>query len=133
MKGTVSDRTLIVYTKDICVFKEFLGVEGINTKLRLLPIDRFRSFGDKHVADGCSPTTVNNRLGILSISLRAANGEGLISSNPADIKALTKVQPGRKPFTRDEVQRMLSCATGDMFRLPSVSFYPALLRMERVV
>ena len=65
MKGTVSDRTLIVYTKDICVFKEFLGVEGINTKLRLLQKDTFRSFRDKLVADGRSPTTVNNRLGIL--------------------------------------------------------------------
>jgi integrase len=85
--------------------------------LRLIDRDVFVTHRDRLLAEGCSPNTVNHAFKTLIEIFGAAHQNGLLESNPASVKSLKGEKPGRKPFTREQVQALLSAASGDMFGL----------------
>jgi integrase len=115
-RGTIAPKTFERYAQVIRDFKESLGRQATG-RLRLIGRDAFLSHRDRLLSLGCSPSTVNHAFKTLSELFGAAHREGLLTSNPADIKTLKADKAERKPFTWDQIQALLSAAEGDMVGL----------------
>lgn len=112
MEGTVAGSTMSFYKGAAGAFVAFVGagrtIDGIGQE----DVVRWRA----SEAERVSVATANNRLKAVRALLEAAVREGHLRANPAGaIKGLRKVKAPRKrrPFSREEIGRLLAVADGD--------------------
>jgi integrase len=112
--GTISESTKAAYSaaaRDLC---RFLGDRADGELLYLGKAD-IGAFRDD-VASSRTATTANNRLKILRIALQQAWRDGVVDENPAAKVSLLKCrndESSRRPFTSDELRRLIRLAEGD--------------------
>jgi integrase len=112
IEGTVAGSTMSFYRGAAGAFVAFVGperkIDGIGQK----DVVRWRA----SEAERVSVSTANNRLKAVRALLEAAVRDGHLRANPAGgIKALRKGKVARKrrPFSREEIRKVLAVADGD--------------------
>lgn len=78
-----------------------------------------------HIAETRSAATANQRIKILRVAFEDARRDGFISENPAkDAGTLKRAKArSRRPFTTDEIRRILSAADDEMRSLVLFGLY----------
>ena len=112
MEGTVAGSTMSFYKGAAGAFVAFVGAERTIDGIGQEDVVRWRA----SEAERVSVATANNRLKAVRALLEAAVREGHLRDNPAGaIKGLRKVKAPRKrrPFSREEIGRLLTVADGD--------------------
>jgi integrase len=115
-QGTVKEKTFARYTQVVRDLKQSLG-PIVSRRLRLIPKDALLAHRDRLLKEGCSPSTVNHAFKTLITLFADAIKAGLLSSNPANIKALKAQKAARIPFTPEQIECLLTTAKGDMIGL----------------
>jgi integrase len=119
----VSSATLVFYKNALSKFTTFLG-EKANDDMTAITSDditRFRNAESKTL----SPKTVNHDLKCLKMVFKAARRERVISDDPSEfVNTTKKAQPSsRRPFTTDELQKVLSAANEEWQSLIRFGLY----------
>lgn len=112
MEGTVAGSTMSFYRGAAGAFVAFVGADRPIDGIGQEDVVRWRASEAERVA----VATANNRLKAVRALLEAAVRDGHLRANPAGaIKGLRKVKAARKrrPFSREEIGRLLAVADGD--------------------
>ena len=115
-KGEIAESTLGAYKRSIASFLEWLGdrandeIEDVDTQ----DLIRYRDHlvtKMKH-----APRTVNQRIKGLRMMFEDARCDGWVTENPVSTVKPVKEpnsEPGKRPFTLDELKKALAAAEGD--------------------
>ena len=116
-KGSAKPATYSRYRFAINAFLNALSAKA-DKPLESLTLSDFRKFRDRANAAGRASKTVNGYVKDVSSSLRAAVKEGVLSRNPADnLEPLPEEDSvSKEPFTKREVQKLISSAPSDDWR-----------------
>ena len=123
-KNEIAAATGKKYERTVSQFIKHLGEKG-KQDLSHLEKEDVASFRDSIVSTR-STGTANLALKIIRIALGQARHDGLIVANPAEqIKILKEQEQGteRRPFTLDELKRLLKVADGEMKGLIMFGLY----------
>lgn len=120
------DRT---HTKYASVAEQLLAFLGSKAKrdLAQLTSAELVDFRD-HLSKRVAPTTVNIAIKIIRVALNQAKRDGLVDSNQGERVTLLKRQRGgdRRPFTVDELKRLLAVANDEWRGIILVGLYTGL-------
>jgi integrase len=118
-----SPATYAAYQKSTAKFLAYLGMDAERdiAEIRQTHISSFRNSMTKKVAPG----TVNFDLRIIRMLFKAARRDGYILENPAEFVGSVKREndSGRRPFTVDEIQSLLSLANSEWQSLIKFGLY----------
>ncbi|HEY5909182.1 MAG TPA: tyrosine-type recombinase/integrase [Verrucomicrobiae bacterium] len=107
-----SKATVIQYQRQVTLFSDYLGARGHRPLTTLQPkqIEEFKA----HLATRVSPSTVNKAIKVLKASFNNAVARRQLEFNPAEhVETIDADEAGRRPFTSDELSKLLNAATGD--------------------
>lgn len=120
----VAKSTHEAYRQTIAQLEEHLGAKSAESIDQVSRDDilawRLKLAGEKN------PSTVNNQLKILRIFFKSAKRDQILQENPAEDIASLKNRPGReerRPFTMEELSKVLSCATGEWRGIILTAYY----------
>ena len=107
-----------------------------NTKLTKLTVDHLQRFanGLSVGENALSAKTVRNLFQMLHAALKQAEGNGLISRNPADFVQLPRIeQPDIETISDDEIARLLAVSRNDKYHLALVLLLFCGLRLGELL
>lgn len=108
-QGETASKTHTTYKGAVDSFVDHMGTRATDPIHFVQPAD-IAAWRDSEVADR-SPRTANNKLKALRVFFTAAWRDGLIQENPAaKISALKTEDSNRRPFTMDELRKILAVA-----------------------
>ena len=110
--------TLLRYKASAKALISYLGAEKATLPLDALTVGMLREFRDRLHAAGRTAKTCNHYLKDVNSALRAAVKEDIIPRSPGEnLEALPEEDSTeRKPFTFEQVSRLLSAAPSDSWR-----------------
>ena len=107
-----------------------------NVRLSKLTVDHLQRFANGLTAgDSClSAKTIRNLFTMLRSALKQAEGNGLISRNPAEFVQLPRVeQPDIHTVSNDEIARLLAVSRNDKYHLALVLLFFSGLRLGELL
>jgi integrase len=119
------EKTRIRYGVTVSQFLEHLGSRAQNDIMHLAPRDIVKFRDD--LAKRLTPGTVNTSLKILRAALNTAKKDGYIDQNAAErVDLLSANAPNRRPFTHDELTKVLKAADKEWRTMILVALYSGL-------
>jgi integrase len=123
-RGSVSETS---YEKYGLVIRQFLDSLGQRSKLKISQITEqdVIKFRDALLAEGRTAKTVNQTVrNLLKRPFKVATESGIIPKNPVALVRALKGKPANKAvFTLDQIQSLLSVASGDWVGLILAGFF----------
>jgi len=120
-----SPATIVAYRGVIELFLKYLGARSDRPLTTLQPkqIEDFKA----KLANRVAPSTVNRAIKVLKASCNNAVAKRQLEFNPAEhIEAIETEETNRRPFTNDELGKLLSAATPEWRTMIFVAFYTGL-------
>ena len=119
----VSKSTQVAYRNAVAKFTVFLGAKADEDMTSITPgvVTQFRNQEAKTLA----PKTVNQEMKCLRMLFKAARRDRVISEDPSEfVNATKKAKSGaRRPFTTEELQRVLAVADDEWKSLIRLGLY----------
>ena len=120
-----SKATQSAYRRAVDLFLKFLGVRA-DRALTTLQSKQIEDFKIK-MADRVSPSTVNNALKALKASFNTAVAKRQLEFSPAEhVNAIEVEESNRRPFTDEELKKILKVANTEWKTMILVAFYTGL-------
>lgn len=120
-----SKATLIEYRRVIDLFNKYLGARA-NRPLTTLQPKQIEDF-KLHLAKRVAPSTVNKSIKVLKASFNNAVAKRQLEFSPAEHVESIEVEEGnRRPFTSDELKKLLLAANAEWQTMILVAFYTGL-------
>jgi integrase len=120
-----SKATQLAYRRAIELFLKFLGVRA-DRALTTLQSKQIEDFKTK-LAARVSPSTVNNALKALKASLNTAVAKRQLEFSPAEhVNPIEVEESNRRPFTNEELKKILKAANTEWKTMILVAFYTGL-------
>lgn len=107
-----SKATMIEYKHEVALFLKYMGARADRALTTLQPrqIDAFK----EHLAPRVAPSTVNKAVKVLKAAFNNAVAKRQLEFSPAEhVEGVETEEPGRRPFTSEELNALLKAATGD--------------------
>ena len=106
-KTSRADGTYLRYRRTIDDFIEFLGPRA-DRALAAITIQDIEKFRDRELSSNKRPATVKTALAALGAAFNRARRLGIILTNPIEgIESVPRNSAERRPFTLDEIRRLL--------------------------
>ncbi len=124
-KTQASKATLVAYRQIVDLFMGFLGARSGKPMTILQPrqLEDFKA----HMMTRVSPGTVNKAIAILKAGLSAAVAKRQLEFSPAEhVEFVEADEVKRRPFTNDELKRLLRVAPAEWRTMILVAFYTGL-------
>jgi integrase len=122
-KHETETATFVAYEKSLNKFLTYLGTDAERNMadIKQTHVSGFRNFLAKKVASG----TANDELKRVKMIFRTARRDRYISEDPAEFIGPVKRDngSGRRPFTVDEIKKLLSSAEPEMQSLIKFGYY----------
>jgi integrase len=120
-----SKATLVEYRRVIDLFLAFLGARADRSLTTLQPkqVEDFK----EHVAKRVSPSTVNKAVKVLKASFNNAVAKRQLEFSPAEhVQPVQVEESNRRPFTREELKKLLAVADPEWITMVLIAFYTGL-------
>jgi len=120
-----SKATIIEYKRIVELFHKFLGTRADKPLTTLQPkqIEDFKT----HLASRVGPSTVNKSVKVLKASFNNAVAKRQIEFSPAEhVESIEVAECNRRPFTDDELKRILQAANDEWRTMILTAFYTGL-------
>jgi integrase len=120
-----SKATLIEYRHEVALFLKFMGARAARPLTTLQPrqVEEFK----EHLASRVAPSTVNKAIKVLKAAFNNAVAKRQLEFSPAEhITDIETADPTRRPFTRDELQKILRAADAEWRTMILVGFYTGM-------
>ncbi len=120
-----SKATVIAYRGVIDLFMKYLGTRADKPLTTLQPkqIEDFKS----HLVKRVAPSTVNKSIKVLKASFNNAVAKRQLEFSPAEhIESIEVEDCNRRPFTSDELKKVLQAANAEWRTMILVAFYTGL-------
>jgi integrase len=120
-----SKATQLAYRRAIDLFLKHLGVRA-DRALTTLQSKQIEDFKIK-LADRVSPSTVNNALKALKASFNTAVAKRQLEFSPAEhVNPIEVTESNRRPFTDEELKKLLKAANTEWQTMILVAFYTGM-------
>jgi integrase len=120
-----SRATLVEYRRIVDLFHAYLGARADRSFTTLQPkqIEDFK----QHLAARVSPSTVNKAVKVLKASFNNAVAKRQLEFSPAEhVEAIEVQEAHRRPFTSEELKKLLNAADAEWRTMILLGFYTGL-------
>jgi integrase len=116
---------MIEYRHEVALFLKYMGARADRALTTLQPrqIEAFK----ERLASRVAPSTVNKAIKVLKAAFNGAVAKRQLEFNPAEhVEGVETAEPVRRPFTAQELSKLLNAAETDWRTMILVAFYTGL-------
>lgn len=120
-----SKATMIEYRHEVALFLKYMGARADRALTTLQPrqVEAFKV----HLAPRVAPSTVNKALKVLKAAFNNAVAKRQLEFSPAEhVEGVETAEPGRRPFTDDELTMVLKAADAEWLTMILTAFYTGM-------